>query len=266
MAVTSAFLKGAVEPIEHCPVRGGCPVGSLCGLARVEGAEPIYPTVEQVAGGELVWTDLRYEQRVRFIRRGVFAFVPNFDCEESLTTSLFGAGHSVGLAELYIPRAVAGTYHLHAVTDGELCSFPGKALKRHLEALPPAESLSILACSLTNLVETSCTQLRTVSKTSLRERIVLLFARLRGLEARQGGDLREVRLTHEEIAGLVASDRGSVTRALRKLKQDGLIELGYKSVRFSDELCRVADACSDVHLNFQQPKTDRAGSQADCRV
>ena len=57
--------------------------------------------------------------------------------------------------------------------------------------------------------------------------------------------------THEEVASLVASDRASVTRALRKLKEDGLVELGYKSIRMTGALLDRSGACSDVHVNFQ---------------
>jgi CRP-like cAMP-binding protein len=38
-------------------------------------------------------------------------------------------------------------------------------------------------------------------------------------------------LTHEEIALAVLSDRVSVTRALRKMKEAGMIELGYKTIK-----------------------------------
>lgn len=254
MTVGAVFKQDETQ-VEHCPVRRTCPMGSLCGRRRAEGSAPLYPTVERFAKGELVWADLRYEQRVHFVKAGILAFTPNFDLEDGVTVSLFGAGYSIGLAELYIPRSVAGHYHLGAVTDGALCSFPARALKRHLEALPPAESLSIVTCALTNLVEASCTQVRTVAKTSLRERIVLLFARLRELASQQGVDLREVRLTHEDVAALATSDRASVTRALHVLKQDGLIELGYKTIRFTDALLAVADGCVDVHSNFQRPKS-----------
>lgn len=253
--MTQAYFKGNATQVKHCPVRGACPLGSLCGRSRVEGTAPLYPTFEEVARGETVWTDLRYEQRVRIVRQGIFALVPNFDYEGSVVTSLFGSGYSIGLAELYIPRTVAGTYHLIALAEGRLCSFPAKALKRHLEGLPSTESNAIISCAFTNLVEASCTQARTVSKTSLYERIVLLLARLRELRAQQGVEMTEVKLTHEEIAVLAASDRASVTRALHKLKQDGLIELGYKTIRFTDALVDAANSCLDVHVSFQCPKS-----------
>ena len=257
MVNTGPLFRGGVALVEHCPVRKSCPAGKLCGIERSEGLAPLYPTIEEVEHGELVWTDLRYEQRVRLVRRGVFAFTPNFAHDESIVTSIYGVGLSLGLAELYIPRDVAGTYHLRAITEGALCSFPAKAFKRHIESLPTAESNELLACAFTNIVESDCVQMRTVSKTSLYERIVLLLARLRNLSARQGIDLDEVKLTHEELAELAASDRASVTRTLHKLKQDGMIELGYKTIKYTDALKEYALSCVDVFTNFQTPKASQ---------
>lgn len=250
MRTGSIFGEDATR-IEHCPVRATCPVGALCGRGRGEGAAPLFPTLEEIARDDIAWTDLRYEQRVHVFRRGVFALFPNFEAEGDIVLSLLGAGYTVGLAELYVPRAVAGTYHLRALTEGEICSFPAKAFKRHLEALPVAESNAILACALTNMTEASCAQLRTVSRTSLYDRIVFFLLRCHELGVRQGVELREVNATHEEVASLVASDRASVTRALRKLKEDGLVELGYKSIRMTGALLDRSGACPDVHVNFQ---------------
>lgn len=250
---TGSFLKEDMTDIERCPARSICPVAALCAADSHVQGDPLYPTIEEVEGGQLVWTDMRREQRVYVVQSGVLALIPNFDRDESVVTSLYGSGYSIGLSELYTQRSIAATYHLRALTDSALCSFPAKAFKRHLEALPGCGSHRILSCALTNIVEASCAQLRTVSKTSLQERVVLLLARLRNLSLRQGQELSEVRLTHEEIAELVASDRASVTRTLRKLKEDGTIELGYKTIRLTDAFKSYADSCPDMYANFQIP-------------
>ena len=255
MIRTGSFVTGDMTQVELCPVRATCPVGALCAAGSKTEDMPLYPAIEVVERGQLVWTDVRCEQRVYVVRQGVLACIPNFDRDESVVTSLYGSGYSIGLAELYVPRSVAATYHLHALTDGQLCSFPAKAFKRHLETLPGCESQRILSCAFTNIVEAGCAQLRTVSKTSLYERIALLLARLRNLSRQQGSDLSEVKLTHEEIAELVASDRASVTRALHKLKEDGTIELGYKTITLTEAFKNYADSCVDMFANFQMPTT-----------
>ena len=58
------------------------------------------------------------------------------------------------------------------------------------------------------------------------------------------------------MARLVACDRASTTRALHKMEQDGVIELGYRCIRILPALNNLdalaADACAQFHM---PPKT-----------
>ena len=73
-------------------------------------------------------------------------------------------------------------------------------------------------------------QVEMLSKTRVTDRIAILLARLNELLAREGRSMDELRLSHADIAGLIAADRVSVTRALRKMEEDGQVQLGYRSV------------------------------------
>ena len=72
-------------------------------------------------------------------------------------------------------------------------------------------------------------QVEMLSKTRITDRIAILLARLDQLVAREGRGMDELRLSHADIAGLIAADRVSVTRALRKMEEDGQVSLGYRS-------------------------------------
>ena len=84
----------------------------------------------------------------------------------------------------------------------------------------------------------------------------MVLLHLRELTSREGRELDEVQLTYEELACLIACDRASTTRALHKMEQDGVIELGYRCIRILPALNNLdalaADACAQFHM---PPKT-----------
>lgn len=246
-------LGGDASLVRHCSARPVCPLGSICGAERPDGGAPLYPTLLTLDQGELLWTDQRFEQRAFCLRQGIFSCVANLEQEHETPFALYGRGYCIGFGELYIPRKIASTYYLRALTPGMACSFHAKALRHHLEALPP-ERLQLITCSvLTNLSAASYTQLKMVSRTPLADRIAMLFIRLRDIAASEGRPLDEVNLTHGEIATLTASDRVSSTRVLHKMEEEGLIELGYRSIRLNPALEEHSDLVSEMRTEFHIP-------------
>lgn len=227
-------VRARESEIRHCPMRGMCPAGAVC--AAEDGQHPLYPKVKQVAAGQVVWSDLRFEQHVTVFRDGVFALaMSEMGSEGEVPVSLLGPGDSAGLAELYIPRELGDYYHLDVLCPGSLCSFPAKPFRRAFETLPSPEREKTLACALVNPTSAQYSQVKMLSRTRVCDRIVMLLARIAELAARSGRAVHEASLSHEQIARLVASDRVTVTRALHKLEEDGLVELGYRCVRFGGE-------------------------------
>lgn len=226
----SEYLKGEVVAVENCPMRGRCPIGPVCMAGKGEADYPLFPSIVQVGQGDLMWTDLRSEQRVFILRSGVYSCVAHVGSSFETPFALYGSGAAIGLAELYIPRAAADTYHLRALVPGTVCAVLAKPLRRHLEELPAPLPQQILSRSLVNMSTAALVQSMVVSKPLLRDRVGLLLAVLRDLSARGGSACEALHVTHGEIAQLVASDRASVTRLLNKLEQEGTVELGYRSV------------------------------------
>lgn len=187
------------------------------------------------------------------IKSGVFSCVSSLEQDKEVPFALFGRGHAVGLSELYIPRTVGKTYYMRALTHATVCSLPAKPLRRLIESCPTPYALGVMSAALTNISSASYAQAKVVSKPLLSDRLAMVLIRLRDLAAREQRDLREVHLTHGELAALVSSDRASVTRALHKMEQLGLVEVGYRSIALLPKLAELADLYGDACAQFHLP-------------
>lgn len=244
------YLKSEATKVEYCTARHRCPIGKICGVTSHDGRTPLFPTIIEVEKGDMLWTDLRFEPRVFVVRKGIFTCIAHGDCEIELPFSLLGKGIAIGMAELYIPREASSTYYLKALLPGEVCSLPAKPLQRAVEAQPYPYSQVVLSATLTNQVSCSLTQAKIVSRPALRDRIILLLLCLKRLAAQSGGEGDSFAITHEDVASLVASDRVSTTRVLHKIRDEGLIELGYKSIKLLPAIDKVHDLAQDAESVF----------------
>lgn len=248
--------RGEETAIRHCPARRLCPLGALCAGGVQAGESPLFPTAVELEPGELLWADLRFEQRAFVIQTGIFACISNLEQCREIPLALLGSGHTAGLAELYIPREIASTYYLRALTGGRACSFPAKALRRHLEALPSATVADLLSCTLVNTSSASYAQIKMLSKPLASDRITMLLARLKELAGQEGRDLTQAKLTHSDIATLISSDRVSVTRALHKMEEGGLVELGYRSLQITEGIDGCEELVEDAKGLFHRPAAE----------
>lgn len=244
------FLKGEAVAVENCPMRSRCPIGSVCMAGKGQGDHPLFPTIVEVAQGDLLWTDLRSEQRVFILRSGVYSCVAHVGSAFEIPFALYGSGAAIGLAELYIPRTTADTYHLRTLVSGTVCAVLAKPLRRHLEELPDPLPQQILSRSLVDMSTAALVQSMVVSKPLLHDRTTLLIAVLHELAARGGSSVEALHITHDEIARIVASDRASVTRLLNKLEQQGVVELGYRSITLKDKDAAFAEEAAEVCSMF----------------
>lgn len=240
------FLKGEAIAAENCAMRDFCPIGSLCMVEHEKESAPLFPTTIDVDQDDMLWTDLRSEQRVFIVRSGVLSLMAHV-CEDWETPfALYGSGAAIGLAELYVPRTTSDTYHLKALVPGKVCSFLAKPLRRHIEALPTPLPYEILSKAFVNMSAAALNQSAIISKPLLHDRIALLLAVLRYLAELDGTHVEVLHITHDEIARHVMSDRGSVTRLLNKMEQDGIVELGYRSVRIHDSMEPGAKEAAEI--------------------
>lgn len=229
-----------------CPVRDTCPLCVICGSREGSGSEGggrgvsgpseefrknmLPRTVSKVEKGKLLWTNLHFEQCVHVIQGGLFTSFGYNEQGQEIPFALFGAGIVVGIAELYLPSEISDTYHVRSLLPGTVCTVPLRSIRQRLRSVSRAYEQRLLISALTNQASSAFTQAKVVSRNTIYERVLALLLYIHDLTAR--GDTRRssLSLTHEEVATLVLSDRVSVTRALHKMRNDGLIELGYKSI------------------------------------
>lgn len=246
------YLKAESSALTCCPARRLCPLCELC-CATKDSRAALFPTMIDVAQGELLWTDLRFERRVFCIRSGVFAALSDLEHDHEVPFSLYGCGQGVGFGELYLERDISNSYYLRALSAGQVCSVPAKAVRRCLEDLPAPIANTLLSGVLTNVSAAAFTQARITARPLVGERVVMLLLAVSDLYAREGRVLEELQLTHGELATLVASDRVSITRALHRLEEDGLVELGYRSIRILPALLGLEDLARESRTMFHNP-------------
>lgn len=248
------FLKNEAIAIQHCAARALCPFGGMCGAEPGDDAR-VVPALAEIPKGGLIWVNLRNEHRVVAIKEGLFVTV-TVDGDEEEVFSIYGPGYCSGLAELYIDNDVCATYYLKALTDCTVCSFPAEAVRRRLESLTTAESNRIISCSLTNWAAASFELLKLYSHGRKDERVAMLLKFLREQSGRAGEPLSVIRLSHDELAFLLRSDRAAVTRALHGLEADGLVRLGYKTIALCDDFDQRMRAYADFGLSYHQPRSE----------
>lgn len=244
------FQRAEESIVAHCPVRHLCPVGLVCGTGSDEGK--LMPAVVEYGKGDLLWTDHRYERHVFIVREGVLSCMAHVDPDGEAPFTLYGAGIGVGLADLYVPAVDTSTYHLHAIVPGRICSLPSKVLRRHLEALGGEVQQKILAVSLYNQSTGALYQSMISSRPLLGQRLAMLLLCLQSLAARGGAHLDTLRVTHDELASRVLSDRASVTRALHQMEERGLVKLGYRSVTITEKLRQSDPAWTALCQTFSR--------------
>lgn len=211
-------------------MRPACPIGDLCRAASDDDeGESLLPAVVEVGKDEYIWTNMKYDDRVLVVRNGVFAYLAHAESGEP-PLALFGRGVAVGLAELYAPIAERNEYYLRSIIPGTVCSVPMEALRKKIEAIPLDCAQRMVCRALLGQSAAAFMQTRVVSQRTTRDRILALFLYLRYLTGKSDSDAASFELTHDEIAILISSDRASVTRALHKMKIDGVLSLGYGTV------------------------------------
>lgn len=206
------------------------------------------PALEHVSKDDLIWADLRSEQRVIAIKSGLFAVLTTDGAAEEVF-SVYGAGYCCGLCELYIDD-FHSTYYLKALTVGTVCSFPASAFRHRLDSLPSRESNRIISYALTNWSSASFGLLKLYSHPRKDKRLALLLGYLRAQSGRICSPLSTIKLSHDELSALIRSDRASVTRALHKLEDEGIVSCGYKCVTLADDFDERIKDYADLNLRY----------------
>lgn len=101
------------------------------------------------------------------------------------------------------------------------------------EASP--ELLSRVQSTCLMEVRTLMQRLEAFAFRSVRERLSMALIEESHKRAKSGKPAEVIRLTQQELAGLIGASRESVSRALSRMQQEGLIEVGRGRVRILDQ-------------------------------
>jgi CRP-like cAMP-binding protein len=171
-----------------------------------------------------------------------------------------------GALDIAIPRADGSVITVHRADTGfwigDLALFSGQTRLVSVIAAEPTRVVHLSSHDLRRLVgetpalygdfyelthENMATALSLLANLATTPSEARVAVRLLLLEAAQGGNGGELRLSQAKLAELVALSPPTLQRVLRRLQNDGLIELGYGRIRITDRpgllsLCGGADA------------------------
>lgn len=262
------YLKSNRIDADTCKIRDICPLKGFCGKPMsAHGGAVLTPSIIKVEKNGILWTDLHFDPKVLIVRKGVFACIIHAERErEEVPLGLYGAGIALGMGELFVPEPIptfdtssrdiipmSSMYYMKSLFEGEICSLPANIVSQLLEEKPPVVANQIMSCVLTNQFCSVSTMMKVVSHQSLQDRIISLLLFFREMASRNEPDIKTFHITHSELSMLVASDRVSTTRALHKIRNEGYIDLGYKSITLLPSILDRVDLLTDARTEFYIP-------------
>jgi CRP/FNR family cyclic AMP-dependent transcriptional regulator len=221
----SSYRK-PVEGTSHCPVGDRCVIASACTPAEDQKQSVVCQRLH-LERGALIWCYEGESTKCVFtIRSGVAALLNySVDGTESILGFLY-EGQAFGLTHLFskeIRPLIA-----RAFTKVELCKLPICELERLVKTDPEVAKRVIRSLSDGYWGVVQQIKLRDILRA--RDRVRISLQQLAEKLDRGRGEV-ELPLTHEEIARLVGVNRVTITRVLHELEEEGLVELGHRSLR-----------------------------------
>lgn len=191
--------------------------------------------------GGVVWHSGDDAADLWFVLEGQVQAVQTSDAGAELVPAVFGPGESFGHPALFAPRA-RRVVSVVALVPTSLARLPREPLLRFLETHPPAMRRMLETMSI--LMLTMSSQFSQVAFHDVRSRVALQLIKLAdeyGQPADGGGLRIPFRLSQSTWAGMVATSRESVNRALSDFVASGEIrqQAGHIIVMDRDGLRRV---------------------------
>jgi CRP-like cAMP-binding protein len=141
---------------------------------------------------------------------------------KKITVALLGPGEIIG--EMAAAGLEGPTEIAEALTGCVLCAVPVEFLQRFVQRRP---ELSLHISKLIGLRRRQiANRIQDILFLTVPQRVARLLLRLADEfpgETTSGGRFINIRLTHQEMADLVGSNREAVTLALRRLEKEGLV-------------------------------------------
>ena len=262
MQFRGSITDSELQRLRECPSRGLCPLKDICAVSDEKSRRLVYPKMLQAKRGDLLWTTHYAEDRVLVFKSGVFLSVGHSSQGREVPFCLYGTGNSVGLSDMFSSEENRSSYHLRTFISGEVCSFSADVIKRELGSFPKNYTQALAVSALMNQCAGAFSLSMIKHQKSMADRVVALLYCLSDFTGRAGAAHEEFRITHEDIAMAVGSDRTTTTRALNKIVANNVIEMRYGNVRLLPETLRDSDKTEEYHTNFIIPEVVNVGKDS----
>lgn len=226
-------MKQATEDMEHaslCKAAHICPFKTLCALFVDAAASPLEPQAQTVNKGEVLAVNPGHDQLVYIFKSGFFSIYGEAEPGVEVPFAIYGEGVVAGMVELYTTKKVSDTYNISCLLPGEVCVLHSQAIRSKLATLPYEYAQRIVCSGLMNQFSAVFSLMRIRGRTYIYDQIVALLNYFIEFSSLDDTHSIALEITQEEIANIIGANRMAVSRVLRKLQEDGLLEHSYKSI------------------------------------
>lgn len=220
---------------ETCPAASICSFKTICAVCADAATDPIQPQMHQVEKGDILVVNPDTDVVAYVFQSGFYGIYGEAEPGIEVPFAIYGKGVVAGVVELYAPRRVSNTYDVRVLIPGTVCSLPAGELRKKLKILPYEYAQRIICCALMNQFSSVFALMRIRGRTYIYDQILSLFSYFKDLSSNGQDEPLTFEITQEEIAGIINANRMAVSRVLKKLQEDGLIEYSYKSITLLHE-------------------------------
>lgn len=233
----------------YCPSRAVCPLAFMC-ASRQSNGKLLLPVFEDVGRENLVWTDLATRPRAYVVRDGLFVSKVHTNSDAEYPYGLVGRGFLSGLPELYSAMQGFTFYFLKCLVPGRLCRFEASDVKECVAALSGEDAQRFTIMVLLNQSTANYSQMLTLAHRSMRERVASVLSRVSLALGTQDGPELDLPITHADVALLAAAERATVSRELKAMADEDLVQLGYRLIRLMPSFLERYCSSIEAHLPF----------------
>lgn len=233
---------------KHCPLRARCPLAFLC--ASRESGRWTLPSIEAVERDDMMWTDLSSRPKVYVVRSGLLLSTVYANDNSEIPYGLFGPGFLTGIMEPYSPLIASNFYYFRSIVPGEVCSFDSAEVTRWLNPRSVVEVESLTTAIMLNQTTANYGQMLTLAHRSAHEKVASVLVRVANRLSQDPSFDGSVPVSHADIALIASVERATASRELKKLSEEGLIELGYRLIVLKPALFEKYGSLIEAKLPF----------------
>ncbi len=221
----------------RCAFGGKCVLRGICGAVQSEESPRPYRMVSAPRNMVFTRDDLG---GILVIRSGWVVSLSYAQTGSPFVHVLLNRGMTLGEAALYSEKTLSD--NLMAITDAEFCYLPNNLLHRAIET-DVSLCREILAAASDN--ERAFAQsVWVLQGARVINKVKRLFSLYRVWSEQGEGDM-VLPISHETLALIINAERASVTRALAKLEEQGLLVLKPRSITVRQQYWRSAQCATE---------------------